>query len=160
MRLGVWIIYILFEYCRLVKKSYVKNLGMGEWAPLPPCRSSATPSRLLHPYAIHTPGGGYQRVPAIKCASYCVPVTCKRWLCVCLADVLALCCVPELMTRRSVIVNDQRVSKKSPEGGPITLSFSIVCAYAVSYVCLCVVSYWLMTHWLRASLYLCAFWLV
>jgi hypothetical protein len=33
-----------------------------------------------------------------------VPVTCKRWLCVCLDDVLALCCVPELMTHRSVIL--------------------------------------------------------
>ena len=52
MRLGVWIIYILFAYCRKVKKSFEENLGMGEWAPLPPCRSSATPSRLLHP------GGG------------------------------------------------------------------------------------------------------
>ena len=46
MRLGVWIIYILFSYCRLVKKSFIENLGMGEWAPLPPSPSSATPSRI------------------------------------------------------------------------------------------------------------------
>jgi hypothetical protein len=37
-------------------KSFEENLGMGEWAPLPPCRSSATPSRLLYPYAIHMGG--------------------------------------------------------------------------------------------------------
>ena len=58
MRLGVWIIYILYAYCREVKKSFVKNLGLvylgyksfeenldlGEWAPpRNPC-SSPTPS--------------------------------------------------------------------------------------------------------------------
>jgi hypothetical protein len=31
MRLGVWIIYINYWYCREVKKSFEKNLRMGEW---------------------------------------------------------------------------------------------------------------------------------
>ena len=53
MRLGSRIIYVQYAYCRKVKKSFVKNLGMSEWAPLPACRSSATPLPLpmRYPYA-------------------------------------------------------------------------------------------------------------
>ena len=65
MRLGSRIIYVQYAYCRKVKKSFVKNLrmgewgksfeenlGMSEWAPLPDCRSSATPLPLPTRYTM------------------------------------------------------------------------------------------------------------
>ena len=65
MRLGLRIIYVRYAYCRKVKKSFVKNLdlgewgksfdenlGMSEWAPLPACRSSATPLPLPTRYTM------------------------------------------------------------------------------------------------------------
>jgi len=113
---------------------------------LPPC----LPMR--YPYAY----GG------VSCVRACYQMRAA----VCVAQALAVCLVWWLSVCARVNdpsvsnINDQRVSKKSPEGGPINLSFSIVCAYAVSYVCLCVVSYCLMTHWLRVSLISRAFWLV
>jgi len=77
---------------------------------------------------------------------------------VCVAQALAVCLVWCLSVCARVNdpsvsnINDQWVSKKSPEGGPIIFRvLQCVCA-AVSYVFLCVVSYCLMTHWLRVSL--------
>jgi len=53
----------IWDWYTQVKKSYMENLGLGEWAPLPDCRSSATP----HPLPMRYPcpyGGGYKFVAA------------------------------------------------------------------------------------------------
>ena len=139
----------------------MKNLGMGEWAP-PPCLpfQPYPPSR---PLGKGTVGYGCHQMRALS-VSVCVCLlvragavlaAVRAWWLLWWLSVCARVNDPSVSN-----INDQRVSKKSPEGGPINLSFSIVCAYAVSCVCLCVVSYCLMTHWLRVSLISRAFWLV
>jgi hypothetical protein len=126
------IIYVRYAYCREVKKSFVKNLrmgdkgksfeenlGMGEWAPLPACRSSCTP---LPPLCVC--------LPMTRRAPLCVPATCRRWLCVPAVCVCRRCA--RITNDPSVSnINDQQVSKNQPEGGPITFSFSIVSDYVL-----------------------------
>jgi len=109
-------------------------------------------------------GVGVLRVCAChQCARLCVSVSvsvCRRCAGCCACPGAG--CVPGVVAvvDLSPINSMLTCPQLFPERGPINLSFSIVCAYAVLCVCLCVVSYCLMTHWLRVSLYLRAFWLV